>query len=85
MAYKVLLLPTAEREWRKLPHQMRPRIDRALLALEETPRPQGVKKLSGRSDHWRVRIGDYRVIYHIDDVEREVVILRIAHRREAYR
>jgi mRNA interferase RelE/StbE len=85
VAYAVSLLPAAEREWRKLPHEIRSRVNRALLALEDTPRPHGVTKLSGSSDRWRVRVGDYRVIYCIDDAAREVTILRIAHRRHVYR
>ena len=85
MTYAVLLLPAAEREWRKLPHEIRTRINRTLLALEDTPRPHGVTKLSGGSDRWRVRVGDYRIIYRIDDAAREVTILRIAHRRQVYR
>ena len=85
MTYAVSLLPAAEREWRKLPHEIRTRINRSLLALEDTPRPHGVTKLSGGSDRWRVRVGDYRIIYRIDDAAREVTILRIAHRRQVYR
>ena len=85
MTYAVLLLPIAEREWRKLPREIQPRINRALLALEGTPRPHGVTKLSGSSDRWRVRVGDYRIIYHIDDAACQVTVLRIAHRRQVYR
>ena len=85
MAYTVLLLPAAEREWRKLPPEIRTRVNRALLALEDTPRPHGLIKLSGSSNRWRIRVGDYRVIYHIDDAAREVTVLRIAHRRQVYR
>lgn len=85
MAYAVLLLPAAERDRRKLPREVRPRIDRALLALEEEPRPPGVTKLASSSDRWRIRVGDYRVLYRVDDTAREVTVLRIAHRRQAYR
>ena len=85
MAYTVLMSPAAVREWRKLPQEIRTRVRRALLALEDAPRPHGVTKLSGSSDRWRIRVGDYRVIYRIDDAAREVSVLRIAHRRQAYR
>lgn len=85
MAHTVLLLPAAERDWRRLPRQIRPRVNQALLALEDEPRPPGVAKLTGSTDRWRVRIGDYRIIYRVDDRAREVVVLRIAHRRQAYR
>ena len=85
MTYAVLLLPVAEREWRKLPREIQPRINRTLLALEDTPRLHGVTKLSGSSDRWRVRVGNYRIIYRIDDTARQVTVLRIAHRRQVYR
>jgi mRNA interferase RelE/StbE len=85
MAYTVLLRPAAQREWRKLPPEIRPRINQALLKLEDEPRPHGVSKLSGYAGRWRVRVGDYRVIYQIDNAAQEVLILRIAHRREVYR
>jgi mRNA interferase RelE/StbE len=73
------------RERRKLPPKVRPRVNQALLALEDEPRHHGVTKLSGHASRWRIRVGDYRVIYQIDDQAQEVTILRIAHRREAYR
>jgi mRNA interferase RelE/StbE len=85
MSFTVLLRPAAEREWRKLPPEIRPRISQALLKLEDNPRPQGVSRLSGYANRWRLRVGDYRVIYQIDDAAKEVVILRVAHRREVYR
>ena len=85
MTYAALLLPVAEREWRKLPREIQPRINRTLLALEDTPRLHGVTKLSGSSDRWRVRVGNYRIIYRIDDTGCQVTVLRIAHRRQVYR
>ena len=85
MTYNVLLRPAAERERRKLPPEVRPRVNQALLALEDEPRPHGVTKLAGYANRWRVRVGDYRVIYQVDDQAQEVTVLRIAHRREAYR
>lgn len=85
MTYTILLLPAAEREWRKLSPPIRKRVNRALLTLEDNPRPSGVVKLSGSTNRWRIRVGDYRIIYRIDDAAREVLILRIAHRRQVYR
>lgn len=85
MSYVVLLRPAAEREWRKLPPEIRSRINQAILTLEDNPRPHGVRKLSGYHNRWRLRVGSYRIIYQIDDATREIVVLRIAHRREAYR
>jgi len=85
VAYAVSLLPAAEREWRKLSREILPRVSSALLALEDEPRPRGVAKLSGGSDRWRIRVGDYRIIYEIDDAAHEITVLRIAHRRDVYR
>ncbi len=85
MSYQVSLRPGAERQRRKLDAQIRQRVNEALLALEDTPRPLGVVKLRGSDREWRIRIGDYRIIYEIDDDGNQVIILRITHRREAYR
>jgi mRNA interferase RelE/StbE len=56
----------------------------AIDALADAPRPPGVVKLAGRDDY-RVRVGDYRIVYAVDDAERLVLVARIAHRREVYR
>lgn len=85
MSYQVLLRPGAERQRRKFDNQTRRRINRVLLSLETTPRPPGIVKLRGAEKEWRIRVGDYRIIYQIDDDERLVTVLRISHRREAYR
>ena len=85
MSYQVSLRPGAERQRRKLGAQIRQRVNEALLALEDTPRPPGVAKLRGADREWRIRIGDYRIIYEISDEETQVIVLRITHRREAYR
>jgi mRNA interferase RelE/StbE len=60
------------------------RIDRKILALAETPRPAGCKKLKGHRDLWRIRVGEWRVLYIVDDTARLVRVTRIAHRREVY-
>lgn len=61
-------------------------MDRAIQGLVAEPRPSGVKKLrDAAGDLYRIRIGDYRVIYEIDDAVIVVVIIRVRHRREAYR
>jgi mRNA interferase RelE/StbE len=64
---------------------MRSRISQILLSLEQNPRPPGVFKLSGRENQWRLRVGDYRIVYEIDDTAELVTVLRIAHRRQVYR
>lgn len=57
----------------------------AVIALTHDPRPAGVKKLVGSRRDWRVRIGDYRIVYEVDDATSTVTVMRVAHRRESYR
>jgi mRNA interferase RelE/StbE len=82
--YEIRLHPRAARESRRLQGPLRDRISDAIDALGVDPRPQGVVKLAGRDDY-RIRVGDYRVVYAVDDADRLVLIARIAHRREVYR
>jgi mRNA interferase RelE/StbE len=82
--YEVRLHPAAAREYRRLQGSVRERIRTAIDSLATVPRPAGVVKLAGRDDY-RIRVGDYRVVYAVDDVERPVLVARIAHRREVYR
>ena len=67
----------------KLDPQVRRRIDAALLALGDDPRPPGSQKL-GNVDAWRIRVGDWRVIYQIKDDQLLVLILRVGQRRDVY-
>ena len=60
------------------------RIISALHALADDPRPHGVKKLKGYRDYWRIRVGDYRIIYAIQDDRLLVIVIRIGHRRDVY-
>jgi mRNA interferase RelE/StbE len=83
--YEVYLEAAAERDLRKLSKEIFHRIIPRIQALAENPRPQGCRKLAGSDSDWRIRIGDYRVIYEIDDVGKAVRVFRIRHRREAYR
>lgn len=85
MAYSVLLRPAAIRDLKALPGNVRSRLEKALDDLKGNPRPTGCKKLTGFDDEWRLRVGNYRILYLIDDDERQVLIARVAHRREAYR
>ena len=82
--YEVRLHPAAAREYRRLQGPLRDRIRSAIDALAGDPRPASVVKLAGRDDY-RVRVGDYRIVYAVDDAERVVLVARIAHRREVYR
>lgn len=86
MRYVVLLESRAEKELRALPDQALKRVDIKLQALSLNPRPRGAAKIRGKqSEGWRLRIGDYRILYQIDDKGNTVRIYRIKHRREAYR
>ena len=86
MTYRILIDPRAAKQLESLPKSLVPRIDRALLALREKPRPVGVKRLRGKlREGWRIRVGDYRVLCRIDDVARDVRIFDIGHRRDIYR
>jgi mRNA interferase RelE/StbE len=76
---------TAVKERKRLDATSRKRVDAALKGLLENPRPSGAKKLSGSQHDWRIRVGDYRILYEVDDEGRLITIWRIAHRREAYR
>ncbi len=75
-----------EKEISTLPRRTRERVIQAIKKLSDAPRQQGARKLSGEMrGAWRIRIGDYRVIYDIDDDQEIVTILAVLHRREAYR
>lgn len=75
----------AEKQLRRIPDPAHDRLVKAILPLAEKPRPNGTKKLSGSTKDWRIRVGDYRVLYEIAEEIRIVRIYRVAHRRDAYR
>lgn len=83
-SYRVALASSAEKELSALPKKAIARIVSRLEALQITPRPPGCKKLKGGDREWRIRVGDYRIVYLIDDRVRTVDVTRIAHRREVY-
>ena len=82
--YSLEIKRSAQKELDALDDVVFTRIDRRILALEDNPRPAGCKMLKGYKDQWRVRAGDWRVLYIIDDAAKLVTITRIAHRREVY-
>jgi mRNA interferase RelE/StbE len=84
VGYEVRIVSIAEREMDRLPAVVHKRISRRILTLEDNPRLRGAKKLSGREEY-RLRIGDYRVLYTIDDKNGVVTIFAVGHRREIYR
>jgi len=82
--FAVLVKPSARKELEALPDNVLARVIRKLEALGHTPRPPGCKKLKGYKDQWRVRVGDWRVVYIIDDAAKVVSVTRIAHRSQVY-
>jgi len=83
-SYRLLIKPSAAREIEALPRRDRPRIVARISSLGRDPRPPGCERLSGR-DQFRLRQGDYRILYEIQDLDLVVVVVRVGHRREVYR
>jgi mRNA interferase RelE/StbE len=83
--YEVYLERAAERDLKRLPAESFQRIIPRNQALADDPRPPGCRKLSGSERDWRIRVGEYRVVYEIDEIENAVRVYRVRHRREAYR
>lgn len=83
--YNVEFFNSAAKEFRALPSDIKTRVGGAIDALEQDPRPLGVRKLAGHTNLYRIRVGLYRVIYEINDKERLIRVTRVRHRRDAYR
>lgn len=83
-SYRIQIKRSAERELRDIPKKDLKRITKRIGALSNDPRPPGCEKLTGQ-ERYRVRQGDYRVVYSVDDDTRTVTIVKIGHRREVYR
>lgn len=83
--YTIVLARSARKELQALPEPIASRVLRRIEALARTPRPAGCHKLVGSENLWRIRVGEYRVVYAIDDPGRVVDVIAIRHRREAYR
>ena len=84
--YKILVKASAAKEIERVGSKSdRRRIVEKIAGLAESPRPQGSEKLAGYDDRYRVRQGDYRVVYLIDDKALNVTIFRVGHRRDVYR
>ena len=84
MSHALFILRRAQKELAQLPANDYARVRDAIRGLAQDPRPRGCSKLRGR-EGWRVRVGDYRVIYEVDDRREEVTVLHIGHRRDVYR
>ncbi len=85
MSYEIQILPKATRQLKGLSIEVRQEVSRIIQLLAHEPRPIGVKKLSGEKDIYRVRVGNYRVLYQIIDTVLVVVVVSVGHRREIYR
>jgi len=83
--YEIYLERAAEKDLKKLSLNAFQRIITQIKSLGENPRPQGGRKIIGTKQSWRIRSGDYRIIYEIDEKLRTVNIMRVRFRREAYR
>lgn len=84
MTYRVQVAPAAVRQLRKLDGSALRRVQAAIELLAEEPRPSGAKKLVGGDGEWRVRTGDYRIVYDINDGVLLVLVVAVGHRREVY-
>jgi len=84
VSYRICILRHAQKELSRTHTRSFKRIKESIMRLGEDPLPHGCKKLTGR-DGWRIRVGDYRVIYEVDNGERVVTALHIGHRRDVYR
>ena len=85
MGYAVVLPKSVYRELSELHSSMLDRMEPVLLSLENTPRPDGVKKLQGFQDRYLSRLGAYQIIKHIDDSTNQIEVFRVGHRSDAYR
>lgn len=83
--YKVTIKKSAAKGIKKLSKTIATRILRSIKSLEEDPRPKGVKKLQGEDELWRIRVGDYRVVYTIEDTIKVVDVVQVSHRKDIYR
>jgi mRNA interferase RelE/StbE len=85
VAYRVRIKESALKAIRKLDRGTRGRIWAAIEGLAEHPRPTGRVKLAGEDNLWRIRMGDYRIVYQVRDAELVVIVVRVGHRRDVYR
>lgn len=85
MTYAVEFTRSAQRQLDKLPKRLKEHLNGAITELESEPRPHGVDKIRGATDQYRIRVGDYRVVFEIDDDARVVSVIAIGHRSVVYR
>jgi mRNA interferase RelE/StbE len=83
--YEIWLERSSEKDLKRLEPDTFKRVIKGIKELSENPKPAGCRKITGSKNDWRIRIGDYRVIYEIDDKANAVKVMIVKHRREAYR
>jgi mRNA interferase RelE/StbE len=83
-SYRLVIKPSAAKEIEALPKQDRRRVVARIMSLSSDPRPAGCEQLSGR-DQYRIRQGNYRILYAIQDSDLVVVVAKVGHRRDVYR
>ena len=84
MSYAVRILPKAEKELGALEKAVYESVKRKVFELAANPRPPGCRKLQDRIG-WRIRVGNYRIVYEIEDAAKIVTVLKVAHRKDVYR
>jgi mRNA interferase RelE/StbE len=82
--YEVLLSKAARKAIDKLPLKTANTILAHITSLSENPRPTGCKKLKGYAEAWRIRSGDYRIIYEIEDKILKILVIAVGHRKDVY-
>ena len=85
MTYRATIPRSVQKQLRTLPNAIHSRVVAQLMDLSDNPRPSGVKKLRGYTSTYRVRVGDYRIVYEVDDSAQEVCLLHVADRKDVYR
>ncbi len=85
MTYAIIVTKSIQKDLDNLPNEIKDRVYAKISQLSDNPRPDGVTKLKGYENEYRVRIGDYRVRYEILDVNKTVLLLQCKHRRDVYR
>lgn len=85
MSYTIIVSKSVQKQIDNLPNDLRQRIVEKIANLREEPRPGGVVKLKGSHHEYRIRIGDYRVRYEVDDTKQAIRLLQCKHRKEVYR
>ena len=85
MNYTILISKSVQKQLDKLPEEIKPRTFSKIQALAAAPRPDGVKKLKGYTNQYRLRIGNYRIRYRVEDESKTIRILQCKHRKDVYR